>query len=326
MSGILQQLAPVEVAPEAPRAPASSWKRGRWAIGCVALWLLSGTYAVMPDQQAVETLFGRVVSPRVLPGLHYTLPWPVGSVAKLKVRQMQRLIVGGAAADTVLGRSQPALSQFLAGDQNLIQMRVVVQYSVGVPAEYLFAAQSPQQVIGAEVESELARRVARLGVDALLTTGKAALQDEVRAAAQIALNRYHVGALIGSVNIESLTPPPEAADAFRDVASARADGARAVSDAQGYSNDLVPKSRGQARQLVEEAQAYSARKINEATGDAARFNQVAAEYAKAHEVTSRRLYVETMEQVLPRIRKLIVDPAGNLDVTIIRKAAAPAQK
>ena len=326
MSGILQQLAPVEAVPESPREPAASWRRGRWVVGCVVLWLLSGAYAVMPDQQAVETLFGRVVRHRVMPGLHYALPWPIGSVAKLKVRQMQRLIVGGTAADAVLGRSQAALSQFLTGDQNLIQMRVVIQYSIGVPAEYLFTAQSPQQLIGAEVESELARRVARVGVDAILTTGKAALQDEVRAAAQAALNRYRAGALIASVNIESLTPPPEAADAFRDVASARADGARAVSDAQGYSNDLVPKSRGQARQLVEEAEAFRTRKINEAAGDAARFNQLAAEYTKAQEVTSRRLYVETMEQVLPRIRKLIVDPAGNLDLTFIRKGAAAPQR
>ena len=99
-----------------------------------------------------------------------------------------------------------------------------------------------------------------------------------------------------------------------------------MNDAQGYANDLVPKSRGQAQQMLEEARGYREKKINEAGGDAARFNQIAAEYAKAAQVTSRRLYLETMEQVLPKIRKLIVDENGNLDLTIIRKGDAPPIK
>jgi len=124
---------------------------------------------------------------------------------------------------------------------------------------------------------------------------------------------------LSTVNIESIVPPPEAADAFRDVASARADSARIVNEAQGYANDLIPKARGEARQMIESAEAYKQKKTNEALGDADRFTQVAAEYAKASEVNGRRLYVETLEQVLPKIKKLIVDKNGNLDLTIIRK-------
>jgi len=111
----------------------------------------------------------------------------------------------------------------------------------------------------------------------------------------------------------------ETAEAFRDVAGARADTSRIVNEAEGYANDLIPKARGQAQQLLEESEAYKQKKINEASGDAARFNQIAAEYSKAAQVTGQRLYLETMEQVLPRIRKLIVDKNGNLDLTIIRK-------
>jgi membrane protease subunit HflK len=288
-------------------------------MGVVALWVLSGLYIVLPDQQAVETLFGKVVAPRVMPGLHYALPWPFESVAKLKVRQLQRLMIGGDLPDSVLGRTQPLASQFLTGDQNIINMRVVVQYSVSVPADYLFRAQNPAQMVGAVVESELARRVARAQVDAVLTTEKAAIQEETRAAAQKLLNDFRTGVQLSTINIESVAPPPEAAGAFRDVASARADTSRIVNEAEGYANDLIPKARGQAQQLLEEAQAYKDKKINEASGDAARFNQIAAEYAKASQVTGRRLYLETMEQVLPRIRKLIVDQNGNLDLTIIRK-------
>ncbi len=300
------------------------WTGKRVALAIAAIWVLSGVYLVAPDQQAVETLFGRVVAPRVPPGLHYALPWPIESVFKLKVRQLQRLVVGGDLPDSVLGRTQPLRSQFLTGDQNIINMRVVVQYSVGVPADYLFRVENPAQVVGAAVEAAMARRVARRGVDAILTTEKAAIQDEVRATAQALLNQYRAGVLLSTVNIESVAPPPEAAEAFRDVASARADTARIVSDAEGYANDLIPKARGQAQQMLEESAAYRQKKINEAAGDAARFNQIAAEYSKAAQVTGQRLYLETMEQVLPRIRKLIVDKDGNLDLTIIRKGDAPS--
>jgi len=228
-------------------------------------------------------------------------------------------VVGGDAADSLLGRTPPLASQFLTGDQNIINMRVVVQYSVSVPADYLFRTQNPAQVVGAAVESELARRVAHRGVDAVLTTEKAAIQEEVRAAAQRLLNVYGAGVALSTINIESVTPPAEAADAFRDVASARADTARIVNEAEGYANDLIPKARGQAQVTMEEARAYQEKKINEAAGDAARFTQLTAEYSKAAQVTGQRLYLETMEQVLPRIRKVMVDQSGNLDLTLIRK-------
>jgi membrane protease subunit HflK len=264
-----------------------------------------------------------VVAPRVLPGLHYAWPWPIESVTKLKVRQLQRLVVGGDLPDSVLGRTQPLASQFITGDQNIINMRVVVQYSVGMPADYLFRTQDVAKAVGSAVEGELARRIAHRTVDVVLTTEKAAIQEEVRAAAQRRINEYNTGVLLSTINIESVTPPPEAADSFRDVASARADAERVVNEAQGYANDLVPKSRGEAQQMLEVAAAFKERKINESSGDASRFTQVAAEYEKAAQVTGERLYMETMEQILPRIRKLIVDKSGNLDLTIIRKGDAP---
>jgi membrane protease subunit HflK len=314
----------LETVPRPPQPRVRRLTRRRVWVALFALWVASGLYLVGPDQQAVETLAGRVVAPRVMPGLHYALPWPIESVTRLKVRQLQRLVVGGDLPDGVLGRTQPLRSQFLTGDQNLIHLRAVVQYSVGTPADYLFRSGDPGQLVGATVETEMARRVGRRTVDAVLTTERIAIQNEVRTAAQKLLNDYRAGVLLSTVNIESAAPPPEAAEAFRDVASARADTSRTVSQAQGYANDLIPRARGQAQQLLEEAAGYRQRKIDEANGDASRFNQVAAEYDRAAQVTRRRLYLEAMEEVLPRIRKLIVDPAGNLDLTIIRKGDAPA--
>lgn len=149
-------------------------------------------------------------------------------------------------------------------------MRVVVQYSVSVPADYLFRTVDVAQTAGALVEAELARRIARSEVDAVLTTEKLAIQDAVLAA-QKRLDDYRAGVRLSTVNIETVTAPPEAVDAFRNVASARADTARIVSEAQ------------------------------------------------APEVSASRLYIEALEQILPKIRKLIVDPNGSLDLSIIRR-------
>ncbi|WP_180538780.1 FtsH protease activity modulator HflK [Nevskia soli] len=290
------------------------------------LWLLSGVYLVQPDQQAVVTRFGGVSAPRVTPGLHYALPWPIDRVYKLKVQQTRRLAIGGDLSDGVLGRTQPNASQFITGDQNIINMNVVVQYSVGDPARFLFHSQDVPALIGAVVESELARRIGHTRVDDVLTTEKVAIQNGVRRSAQAGLDEYQTGVILASVNIDSVTPPAEAADAFRDVASARADAIRTVSESQGYSNDLLPRARGEATQMLESAQAYKESKVNIAEGDASRFTQIAAEYAKAAKVTSDRTYIEAMEQILPRIKKMILDPNDKLDLTIVRRGDSAATK
>jgi len=300
-------------------APPTRQRGRRWIAAVIAAWLLTGIYLVNTQQQAVVTRFGAVVEPRVLPGIHISLPWPIDRVTRLKVQQLQRLVVGGDAADTVVGRTQPLRSQFITGDQNIINLRAVVQYSVSSPVDYLVRTSNVAQTVAATVETALAQRVATQTVDTILTSGKAAIQDDARAAAQRLLDEYRAGVLLSTVNIESVTPPPEAADAFRDVASARADSSRIVNEAQGYANDVIPRARGGAQQLLEAAQGYRQRKIDEAQGDAARFTQVAAEYSKASEVNGQRLYLETMEIILPKIKKLIVDNKGNLDLTIIRK-------
>ena len=293
--------------------------RRRWALGFLGAWLLWGVFLVAPDQQAVVTTWGAVTSPRVLPGLHYALPWPIQEVYKLKVRQLRRTVIGGDVADIPLGRLQPAASEFLSGDQNLFNVRVVAQYSVKEPRDYLFQSVDVDRVVGAAVESELARRLAHTAVDNIMTTDKIAIQNDVLLAAQQCLEGYRVGVSLSSINIENVAPPPDAADAFRDVAGARADAIRFVNEAQGYANDLLPRAHGEAEQMQQAAQAYKEGKVNRAMGDAARFDAVAAEYAKAPEVTSTRVYVEAMEQILPQLRKLVVDSSGNLDLSIIGK-------
>jgi len=285
----------------------------------LVLWVLSGIYIVSPEQQAVVTTFGAVTAPRVLPGIHYALPWPIDSVYKLKVHQLRRVTVGGDAADSVLGRLQPISSEFLSGDQNLLNIRVVAQYSVREPRDFLFQTEDVDRAVGAVVGAELSRRIAHTEVDDILTTEKIAIQNDVLRSAQQSIDSYRTGVTISSISIESVTPPAEAADAFRSVASAKADAIRIVNEAEGYANDLLPRARGEAAQLLEQAQAYREGKVNRAAGDAARFAEIATEYAKAPKVTSTRAYLEAMEQILPKLKKLIVDSRENIDLTVIRR-------
>jgi modulator of FtsH protease HflK len=299
----------------------SGWKFRRIAAIVIAVWLVTGVFFIRADEQAVVTRFGAVIEPRVYPGVHYALPWPVDRVSRVKVNQLQRLVVGGEVADSVLGRAEPLASQFVTGDQNIISMRVVVQYSVASPVAFLFRSFDVPKTIGSAVEGELARRIGRRPVDAVLTTEKAAIQDEVLHAAQGRLNVYATGIRLASINMENVAPPPEVAEAFRDVAGARADAARIINEAQSYASDVIPRARGEAMQLAQSAEAYHQAKVNEATGEAARFSAMEAEYSKAAAVTSQRLYLETMEQVLPRIRKLIMDENGNVDLSIIGRSA-----
>jgi len=305
--------------PSLPRVLARGSRRNRILLGIVLLWIISGIYVVRPDQQAVVTRFGAVVNPRVYPGIHYAFPRPIDRVYKVRVNQLQRLIIGGDIAETVLGRAQPLASQFLTGDQNIINMRVAVQYFVAVPTQYLFRSADVAKSVGSVAQAELAQRIARRSVDAMLTTEKVAIQEQVLRSAQALLDAYRAGVRLANVNFESMTPPAEVADAFRDVASAHADSARIVDEAHGYANDVVPKARGEAQQTLEAAQAYRDSKVNEAIGDAARFTAIATEYEKAPQVTAGRLYTEALEQILPKIRKLIIDANGNVDLSIIRK-------
>lgn len=155
-------------------------------------------------------------------------------------------------------------------------------------------------------------------VDDLLTTEKVVVQQQVQKAAQELLDLYGCGVHISNISIESIAPPDEVLEAFRDVASAREDRERIKREADSYANDLIPRARGELVRLKEEALSYCQRKINEAAGDTARFTQLAAEYARARDVTSARLYLETMEEVLPRLKKVIVED-GNVDLLLIQK-------
>lgn len=283
-------------------------RRPRWTrIGAVAvaIYLLSGTYFVSADQQALVLRFGRVVDAHVPGGMHWGWPVPIERIYRLRPRETKRLTLGTIDA----GNGAP-LTQFLTGDRNILNVRLVVQYAINDPAAYLFRSSDVNAAIATATQGALVQALAERQVDDVLTTEKIAVQQRVQTLAEATLARYQCGISLLGVVLDSLQPPDEVVDAFRLVSSAREDSNRIIREAESYANGVIPVARGDADQLVEQAHAYSTRRTSEATGDASRFSAVAEEYKRAPRDTVARLYLETMEEVLPQLDKVVVGTDG----------------
>jgi membrane protease subunit HflK len=280
----------------------------------VVAYLGTGVYAVSADQQAVVVRFGKVQDSRVPSGVHWTWPAPIARVYKLRVRETKRMMLG-------LEDTQPInRSQFLTGDRNVLNIRLVVQFAISDPAAFLFRTADVNMLVGNAARGALAQVVAGRRVDDLLTTEKVAVQERVQAVAEEAVRRYECGVTVLGVVLDAIVPPTEVVEAFRLVAAARADGDRIVREAESYANGIVPVARGDAAKTGQEALAYNTQVVNGAIGDAARFSGLAAEYAKAPRETATRLYLETMDVVLPKMDKTIIGAEpGAVDLQFIGK-------
>ena len=223
-------------------------------------------------------------------------------------------------AGRALGRgASPTSAECLTGDRNLILLSAIVQYRIADPRPYLFAVADVPALVTSAATSALSCAVAAMEVDDVLTVQRIAIQNEALRATQAALDRYGAGVKVTSVSLEGVGPPQEAADAFRDVTSARGDRQRAINEAQGYANRLIPQARGEAERLLLEADAYREEVVRKAQGEADRFLKMAAAQSSSRELTATRLILETMEEVLPRLNKIILDgdARGALDLGLV---------
>jgi len=292
----------------------------------LALYLLSGAYVVQHNEQGVVRRFGRVVNDQAMPGIHYHLPWPVERVDSPKALQVKVMSVGFRMVDKIKGLSpRPDETQVLSGDENIINMQLIVQYRIDDPRAYLFAVEDPQWLVRRAAEASLTGIIGSMSVDQVLTTDKLIIQEKVKAQAQDILDGYGSGLTISGTYFQDISPSEEVAFAFRDVASAREDRNRLVNEAHGYRNEKLPQVRGEAQRMIEEAHAERIERINRAQGEAGRFLALMKEYHKSRAVTETRLYVETMEEILPRLKKYLLDKeqgAGVVDLRMI----TPGQK
>jgi membrane protease subunit HflK len=199
----------------------------------------------------------------------------------------------------------------LTGDENIVKLEFIVQYKVRGDAtgttDFLFNVREPQEALRAAAEAAMREVVGRTQIDQVLTEGKEEVQVETQGVLQRILDLYDTGIEVVTLKLQDVDPPNQVSDAFKDVISAQQDREKLINEALGYANDVVPRARGQAAQLLNEAQGYSAAKVREATGVAQRFVALQEEYVKAKDVTRRRLYLETMEDILPGMNKVVLD-------------------
>ena len=260
---------------------------------------------------AVTRVFGAIVDRAVPPGVHWWWPSPIGRVDRAEVTRTFTAPIGFAFGQEARGiTADPSLARWLTGDTNVIQIRAKVNFRVADPAAYLFGSEKPDDILRYLVGAGFTAAASALPVDDLLTSGRLALIERVRARTQQLLDAWGVGLQVLGVNLESVEPPQPVVAAFQDVQNARADRERLMSEAEAYASSVLPVARGEADRTVNAAISYRDQRVNAARGDAERFVKLAAEHRRAPAILEQRLYLETAERVLPRVRRYVLDPAG----------------
>lgn len=290
--------------------PGNFGKRS-WQIGLIILigiWLLSGFYRVNTQQQGVVLRFGEWTS-TTSPGLHYHLPYPIETVLKPEVTRDNRIDVGFRSVGTDRGgrRDVPSESQMITGDENIVDIDFVVFWRIGDAGQYLFNLVDPVETTKVAAEAVMRGIVGDVDIQFALTEGRQQIQSEAKMRLQDLLNEYEAGVVVREVQLLAVDPPADVIDAFNEVQRARQDRDRLKNEAEAYRNDVVPRARGEAAQIIAEAEAYAAEIVSRAEGDASRFQQVYMAYLENKDVTRERIYLETLEQILGNVNKIIID-------------------
>jgi len=297
---------------------------GPAAIAAVSLVFLNGFYVLSPDQTGLVELLGKKQLPLRGPGLHYKLPWPLERLTRIQSERVRVVEVGfrSSAPRPELepaayewnvqhraGRFQrkPEESLMLTGDQNMLEVNATVHYQLARPDDYLYRQWDGEVTVRAAAESVLQSIVTTRPIDDILTVGRQDIEQQARQRLQQRLDRYQAGVRVLRVKLLDVHPSLEVVDAFRDVSGAVEEKNRLINEAEAYRNEQVALARGNAEARQLNAAGYSAGKKNRAAGDAARFNQAEQAFRAAPGTTETRLYLETIEQILPGKRKLIVD-------------------
>ena len=282
-------------------------------IGILVIWLLTGIYVVGPDEVGVVRTFGEFT--RVTQsGLNWKFPSPIETANTPKVTEVKRIEFGFRSLKNGQYRTVEKESLMLTGDENIVDAEMIVQYKIKDPVKYLFNIVEPELTVREAAEASLRTVVGRNKIDETLTTGKFIIQEETKEQVQSILDKYESGIHIVAVQLQDVSPPKEVIGAFKDVASAKEDKNRMINQAEGYRNDVIPKARGEAEAMIRDAEGFKESRIKRAEGDATKFTTILKEYKKAKSITEKRLYLETMEKVLPGIDKIIVPDkeSGNM--------------
>ncbi|MEM8978809.1 MAG: FtsH protease activity modulator HflK [Pseudomonadota bacterium] len=270
-------------------------------ILAVVAWLMASFYTVRPEEQSVELFLGEFSSIGN-PGLNFA-PWPLVTREVIPVTREQNIEIGQGVRGGDAGL-------MLTGDENIVDIDFQVVWNISDPAKYLFNLASPPETIAAVAESAMREIIAQSELAPILNRDRGIISEQLQDLIQSTLDSYDSGVNVIRVNFDKADPPQPVIDAFRAVQDAEQERDRLQNVADAYANRVLAEARGEAAQVLEQAEAYRSRVVNEAEGEASRFSAVLEEYAKAPEVTRKRLYLETMESVLGRVDKIILDESS----------------
>jgi membrane protease subunit HflK len=277
---------------------------GLIAVALVIWVAVDSVYIIQPAERGVVLRFGKYVD-TLQPGPSIRLPRPIEQVLRVNVDQIRLVEVGyrsSAAQSTILSEAS-----MLTQDENIVDVKVAVQYKVKSPADYLFHDRDPDLTIRDATESAIREVVGKSKMDFVLKEGRSEVAARAKELLQSILDRYNNGLLVTSVNLQDAQPPEQVQEAFFDAIRAREDQDRLINEAEAYANEVIPKARGGAARITEDASAYKAKIVATAEGDASRFSQILKAYQKAPEVTRERMYLETLENVMGNTGKILVD-------------------
>lgn len=287
----------------------------------LGLWMASGIYRVNPDELGVVLRFGKYER-TTTPGLNYHLPAPIETVLIPSVTTVNKVEIGrqGSNAENpsirkpgmmAMRGSSPQLreGQMLTGDRNIVDVDFEVQWKIDAskPEAYLFNMRDPEINVKSVAESAMREVIGRNKLDDILTSAQSQIAEDTKAIMQDMFDRYDGGIEIIAVNLSRPDVPQPVIDEFQDVKRAEQDKQTAESVAEGYANEIIPRAKGEAAKMLQDAEAYKSKVIADAEGDAARYKQIYEQYLLAKDVTKRRMYLETMEQVLKGMPKMVID-------------------
>lgn len=289
----------------------------------IAVWLASGFYQVQPNEEGVVLRFGKYADTTEA-GLHYHLPYPIEDVTKVNITQERSINLGVQEAYNVSNvrgirngkaYNSDALKSFteshmLTGDENIVDINLTIVWKIKDAKDYLFNMRDPDQTVRVAAQSVLREIVGQSQMQPIITGDRGKIEDDTKEELQKVLDEFGSGVQIVRVKLQKADPPKQVVDAFNEVQRAKADMERFKNEAEAYRNEILPRARGEAAQRTQNAQAYQEAVINKARGEADRFLSVYNAYKEGKEITIKRLYLETMEDVLKNSNKVIIDPSS----------------
>jgi len=292
------------------------------------LWLGTGFYIVKPGDNVVLLTFGKWDSTRSTPGLGYHIPWPVQTVNTVDVAFDRRVEIGvsdpSGSRNADDSSNNSSESQMLTGDENIVDVDFVVMWNINNARDYLFNIRDPEATVKNVAESAMSATIGRTQIQTAMTEGRADVEASTKEMMQKMLDEYQSGIVINSVQLLKVNPPSQVVDAFDDVQRARADMERSKNEAETYANGIVPVAKGDAQKLLQDAEAYKEAVTSKAKGEAARFTSVYDAYAQAKDVTSKRIYIETMEQIMQSSKKVVMgDSKGGVLPYLLQGGSKP---